>query len=92
MLHRCKAKFSEWLHEFRDEVGFLGKYVITPKVLRMRFGINMHTDYTLDEIGKQLGVTRERVRQIEGKALQKLRQRSRAERLREFLELQDPRE
>lgn len=56
------------------------------KVLRMRFGINMNTDHTLEEVGKQFDVTRERIRQIEAKALRKLRQPSRAEQLKSFLE------
>lgn len=56
------------------------------KVLRMRFGINMNTDHTLEEVGKQFDVTRERIRQIEAKALRKLRHPSRSEQLRSFLE------
>ncbi|RDI41527.1 RNA polymerase sigma factor RpoD [Aquicella lusitana] len=59
------------------------------KVLRMRFGINMNTDHTLEEVGKQFDVTRERIRQIEAKALRKLRHPSRAEQLRSFLEEQE---
>lgn len=59
------------------------------KVLRMRFGINMNTDHTLEEVGKQFDVTRERIRQIEAKALRKLRHPSRSEQLRSFLEEQD---
>lgn len=55
------------------------------KVLRMRFGIDMNTDHTLEEVGKQFDVTRERIRQIEAKALRKLRHPSRAENLRSFL-------
>ncbi|AEG32121.1 RNA polymerase sigma factor RpoD [Thiomicrospira cyclica] len=56
------------------------------KVLRMRFGLGMNTDHTLEEVGKQFDVTRERIRQIEAKALRKLRHPSRAERLRSFLD------
>jgi RNA polymerase primary sigma factor len=56
------------------------------KVLRMRFGINMNTDHTLEEVGKQFDVTRERIRQIEAKALRKLRHPSRSEQLRTFLD------
>ncbi|MBL8381752.1 MAG: RNA polymerase sigma factor RpoD [Burkholderiales bacterium] len=56
------------------------------KVLRMRFGIEMSTDHTLEEVGKQFDVTRERIRQIEAKALRKLRHPSRSERLKSFLE------
>ncbi len=56
------------------------------KVLRMRFGIEMNTDHTLEEVGKQFDVTRERIRQIEAKALRKLRHPTRSERLRSFLD------
>ncbi|MFW5454717.1 RNA polymerase sigma factor RpoD [Thioalkalivibrio sulfidiphilus] len=58
------------------------------KVLRMRFGIDMNTDHTLEEVGKQFDVTRERIRQIEAKALRKLRHPSRSEMLRSFLDLE----
>ena len=57
------------------------------KVLRMRFGIEMNTDHTLEEVGRQFDVTRERIRQIEAKALRKLRHPSRSEQLRSFLEM-----
>ena len=57
------------------------------KVLRMRFGIGMNTDHTLEEVGKQFDVTRERIRQIEAKALRKLRHPSRSEHLRSFLDM-----
>ena len=57
------------------------------KVLRMRFGIDMNTDHTLEEVGKQFDVTRERIRQIEAKALRKLRHPSRSEQLKSFLDL-----
>ena len=56
------------------------------KVLRMRFGIDMNTDHTLEEVGKQFDVTRERIRQIEAKALRKLRHPTRSEQLRSFLD------
>ncbi|HSN63063.1 MAG TPA: RNA polymerase sigma factor RpoD [Azonexus sp.] len=56
------------------------------KVLRMRFGIEMNTDHTLEEVGKQFDVTRERIRQIEAKALRKLRHSSRSDKLRSFLD------
>ncbi len=56
------------------------------KVLRMRFGIDMNTDHTLEEVGKQFDVTRERIRQIEAKALRKLRHPSRSDHLRTFLD------
>ncbi len=59
------------------------------KVLRMRFGIEMNTDHTLEEVGKQFDVTRERIRQIEAKALRKLRHPARSEKLRSFLEGDD---
>jgi len=58
------------------------------KVLRMRFGIDMNTDHTLEEVGKQFDVTRERIRQIEAKALRKLRHPSRSEQLRGFLDIE----
>jgi len=56
------------------------------KVLRMRFGIDMNTDHTLEEVGRQFSVTRERIRQIEAKALRKLRHPSRSEQLKSFIE------
>ncbi|WP_439952613.1 RNA polymerase sigma factor RpoD [Coxiella endosymbiont of Amblyomma sculptum] len=59
------------------------------KVLHMRFGIDMNTDHTLEEVGKQFDVTRERIRQIEAKALRKLRHPSRAEKLHSFLETEE---
>ncbi len=58
------------------------------KVLRMRFGIDMNTDHTLEEVGKQFDVTRERIRQIEAKALRKLRHPNRSEQLRSFLDVE----
>ena len=54
------------------------------KVLRMRFGIDMSSDHTLEEVGKQFDVTRERIRQIEAKALRKLKHPSRSDKLRSF--------
>ncbi len=59
------------------------------KVLRMRFGIDMNTDHTLEEVGKQFDVTRERIRQIEAKALRKLRHPTRSDRLKSFLDSDD---
>jgi RNA polymerase primary sigma factor len=59
------------------------------KVLRMRFGIDMNSDHTLEEVGKQFDVTRERIRQIEAKALRKLRHPSRSEKLRSFLDIEE---
>src|SRR5512142_1073393 len=80
-----EAATGTGLHEtVRDVLGGL-----TPreaKVLRMRFGIDMNTDHTLEEVGKQFDVTRERIRQIEAKALRKLRHPSRSEQLRSFLD------
>ena len=61
---------------------------VEEKVLRMRFGIDMNTDHTLEEVGKQFDVTRERIRQIEAKALRKLRHPTRSEQLRSFLDLE----
>ena len=62
---------------------------LTPReerVLRMRFGIGMNTDHTLEEVGQQFCVTRERIRQIEAKALRKLKHPSRSRKLRSFLD------
>lgn len=73
------------LREITDEI----LETLTPreaKVLRMRFGINMNTDHTLEEVGKQFDVTRERIRQIEAKALRKLRHPTRSEKLQSFLD------
>ncbi len=56
------------------------------RVLRMRFGIGMNTDHTLEEVGQQFSVTRERIRQIEAKALRKLKHPSRSRKLRSFLD------
>ncbi|MDX8402090.1 MAG: RNA polymerase sigma factor RpoD, partial [Mariprofundaceae bacterium] len=69
---------QEVLHELTDR---------EQKVLRMRFGIDMNTDHTLEEVGKQFGVTRERIRQIEAKALRKLRHPSRAQKLKTFADV-----
>jgi len=56
------------------------------KVIRMRFGIGLNTDHTLEEVGKQFDVTRERIRQIEAKALRKMRHPTRSEKLRSYLD------
>ena len=56
------------------------------KVIRMRFGIGMNNDHTLEEVGKQFDVTRERIRQIEAKALRKMRHPTRSEKLRSYLD------
>ncbi|AFP85025.1 RNA polymerase sigma factor RpoD [secondary endosymbiont of Ctenarytaina eucalypti] len=76
---------SESLRSATHEV-LAGLTVREAKVLRMRFGIDMNTDHTLEEVGKQFDVTRERIRQIEAKALRKLRHPSRSEVLRSFLD------
>ncbi|AWZ94636.1 RNA polymerase sigma factor RpoD [Pseudomonas aeruginosa] len=76
---------SESLKESTREV-LAGLTAREAKVLRMRFGIDMNTDHTLEEVGKQFDVTRERIRQIEAKALRKLRHPSRSEHLRYFLD------
>lgn len=76
---------GEGLREATKEV-LSGLTAREAKVLRMRFGINMNTDHTLEEVGKQFDVTRERIRQIEAKALRKLRHPSRSDHLRSFLD------
>ena len=73
------------LHEATREV-LAGLTAREAKVLRMRFGIDMNTDHTLEEVGKQFDVTRERIRQIEAKALRKLRHPTRSDHLRSFLD------
>lgn len=79
------AATTEGLTEATREV-LAGLTAREAKVLRMRFGINMNTDHTLEEVGKQFDVTRERIRQIEAKALRKLRHPSRSDHLRSFLD------
>lgn len=82
------AATSSGLQEAMQEL----LHSLTPreaKVLRMRFGIDMNTDHTLEEVGKQFDVTRERIRQIEAKALRKLRHPTRAEKLQGFIEDDD---
>ncbi len=76
---------DEGLREATKEV-LSGLTAREAKVLRMRFGINMNTDHTLEEVGKQFDVTRERIRQIEAKALRKLRHPTRSDHLRSFLD------
>ena len=76
---------TEGLTESTREV-LAGLTAREAKVLRMRFGIDMNTDHTLEEVGKQFDVTRERIRQIEAKALRKLRHPSRSDHLRSFLD------
>ena len=78
---------AEGLREATQEV-LEGLTAREAKVLRMRFGIDMNTDHTLEEVGKQFDVTRERIRQIEAKALRKLRHPSRSEQLRSFLDIE----
>jgi len=73
------------LHEATKDV-LAGLTAREAKVLRMRFGIDMNTDHTLEEVGKQFDVTRERIRQIEAKALRKLRHPTRSDHLRSFLD------
>ena len=80
------ATFESLQENTREILG--GLTAREAKVLRMRFGIDMNTDHTLEEVGKQFDVTRERIRQIEAKALRKLRHPSRSERLRSFLDEQ----
>jgi RNA polymerase primary sigma factor len=87
VLSPVEAATVEGLREATREV----LSTLTPreaKVLRMRFGIDMPTDHTLEEVGKQFDVTRERIRQIEAKALRKLRHPNRSEQLRSFLDLE----
>ncbi len=79
-----EAATSESLKETTHNV-LAGLTPREAKVLRMRFGIDMNTDHTLEEVGKQFDVTRERIRQIEAKALRKLRHPSRSDQLRSFL-------
>jgi RNA polymerase primary sigma factor len=87
VLSPVEAATVEGLREATREV----LATLTPreaKVLRMRFGIDMSTDHTLEEVGKQFDVTRERIRQIEAKALRKLRHPNRSEQLRSFLDIE----
>ena len=79
------AATSEGLRESTQNI-LAGLTPREAKVLRMRFGIEMNTDHTLEEVGKQFDVTRERIRQIEAKALRKLRHPSRSDQLRSFLD------
>src|SRR5690606_26644176 len=85
VLSPIETALNEGLSEVTREV-LAGLTPREAKVLRMRFGINMNTDHTLEGVGKQFDVTRERIRQIEAKALRKLRHPSRSERLRSFLD------
>ena len=80
-----EAATGEGLREATRQV-LAGLTAREAKVLRMRFGIDMNTDHTLEEVGKQFDVTRERIRQIEAKALRKLRHPSRSDHLRSFLD------
>ena len=84
VLSPIEAATVEGLRETTHDV-LAGLTPREAKVLRMRFGIDMNTDHTLEEVGKQFDVTRERIRQIEAKALRKLRHPSRSEQLRSFL-------
>ena len=85
VLSPVEAATAQGLSESTQEV-LEGLTARESKVLRMRFGIDMNTDHTLEEVGKQFDVTRERIRQIEAKALRKLRHPSRSEQLRSFLD------
>ena len=85
VLSPVESATAEGLGEATQEV-LEGLTARESKVLRMRFGIDMNTDHTLEEVGKQFDVTRERIRQIEAKALRKLRHPSRSEQLRSFLD------
>ncbi|MCW8918741.1 MAG: RNA polymerase sigma factor RpoD [Gammaproteobacteria bacterium] len=85
VLSPVEAATAQGLSEATQEV-LEGLTARESKVLRMRFGIDMNTDHTLEEVGKQFDVTRERIRQIEAKALRKLRHPSRSEQLRSFLD------
>lgn len=85
ILSPLESATTEGLREATERI-LAGLTPREAKVLRMRFGIDMNTDHTLEEVGKQFDVTRERIRQIEAKALRKLRQPSRAEQLKSFLE------
>lgn len=85
MLSPVEAAANEGLREAIREI-LSGLTAREAKVLRMRFGIDMNTDHTLEEVGKQFDVTRERIRQIEAKALRKLRHPTRSEILRSFLD------
>ncbi len=87
VLSPVESATSEGLREATTEV-LEGLTAREAKVLRMRFGIDMNTDHTLEEVGKQFDVTRERIRQIEAKALRKLRHPTRSDQLRSFLELE----
>jgi len=85
MLSPVESATIEGLKESTQSV-LAGLTARESKVLRMRFGINMNTDHTLEEVGKQFDVTRERIRQIEAKALRKLRHPSRSDQLKCFLD------
>ncbi|MEE4376250.1 MAG: RNA polymerase sigma factor RpoD [Candidatus Competibacteraceae bacterium] len=87
VLSPVESATGEGLKESTREV-LAGLTPREAKVLRMRFGIDMNTDHTLEEVGKQFDVTRERIRQIEAKALRKLRHPNRSEQLRSFLDLE----
>jgi len=84
VLSPVESATFEGLHEATTDV-LASLTAREAKVLRMRFGIDMNTDHTLEEVGKQFDVTRERIRQIEAKALRKLRHPTRSEQLRSFL-------
>ena len=73
--------FDVWLHELRD---IRARARIEARILRLRFGLQNGRAYTLEEVGQKFGLTRERIRQIEGKALRRLRHPRRSRQLRDF--------
>ena len=77
---------SRKLRNLRERLGCLSFLNAFASIWRMRFGIGMNTDHTLEEVGQQFSVTRERIRQIEAKALRKLKHPSRSRKLRSFLD------
>ena len=85
--HQLDSRFRHQLKPSLKYDDILGSLTAREaKVLRMRFGIGMNTDHTLEEVGKQFDVTRERIRQIEAKALRKLRHPTRSSHLKGFLD------
>ena len=89
---RTRTRSCRWISAIQENLKETTTRVLaslTPReerVLRMRFGIGMNTDHTLEEVGQQFSVTRERIRQIEAKALRKLKHPSRSRKLRSFLD------
>jgi RNA polymerase primary sigma factor len=89
---KTKTRFCRSIRRFSHNLREVTTRILaslTPReerVLRMRFGIGMNTDHTLEEVGQQFSVTRERIRQIEAKALRKLKHPSRSRKMRSFLD------